>query len=50
MRELALLALAAKPASVPPQTLFSRDLGANTAKIAGAVSRFDPDSTWKKED
>ncbi|HKC51012.1 MAG TPA: DUF2950 domain-containing protein, partial [Myxococcota bacterium] len=30
--------------------VFSKDLGANTAKIAGDMTRFDPDSTWKKED
>jgi hypothetical protein len=30
--------------------VYSKDLGAKTAKIAGGMTRFDPDSTWKKED
>jgi Protein of unknown function (DUF2950) len=27
--------------------VFEKDLGANTAAIAGAMTRFNPDSTWK---
>lgn len=30
--------------------VFSKDLGPGTAKLAGSITRFDPDSTWKKED
>jgi hypothetical protein len=30
--------------------VFSKDLGPNTTKIAASMTRFDPDSTWKKED
>lgn len=29
--------------------VFSKDLGADTAKIAGAITAFDPDDTWKRE-
>ena len=30
--------------------VFSKDLGPNTAKLASEMTRFDPDSTWKKEE
>ena len=30
--------------------VYSKNLGPNTAKIAGAMTAFDPDSTWKKEE
>jgi hypothetical protein len=30
--------------------VFSKDLGPGTAKTAGAMTRFDPDKTWKKEE
>ena len=26
--------------------VYERDLGADTAKIASAMTRFDPDKTW----
>jgi hypothetical protein len=29
--------------------VYSKDLGPNTAKIAAAMTSFDPDKTWKKE-
>ena len=28
--------------------VYEKDLGGETAKIAGAMSRYDPDKTWKK--
>jgi hypothetical protein len=28
--------------------VYEKDLGPNTAAIAGAMTRFDPDSTWQK--
>jgi hypothetical protein len=28
--------------------VYQKDLGKNTAKTAGAMKKFDPDSTWKK--
>jgi DUF2950 family protein len=30
--------------------VYSKDLGPNTAKIASAMTSFDPDKTWKKEE
>jgi hypothetical protein len=30
--------------------VYSKDLGPNTAKVAGAMTSFDPDNTWKKEE
>jgi len=30
--------------------VFSKDLGPNSAKIATEMTRFDPDSTWTKEE
>ena len=30
--------------------IYERDLGPNTAALAGALVRFDPDSTWTKVD
>jgi len=30
--------------------VFSKNLGPNTAKLAAALTRFDPDSSWKKEE
>ena len=30
--------------------VYSKDLGPNTAKTAGAMTRFDPDKSWKKEE
>jgi Protein of unknown function (DUF2950) len=30
--------------------VFEKDLGADTAKIAGAMSAFDPDSSWSRVD
>ena len=30
--------------------VYSKDLGPNTAKLAAAMTRFDPDSSWKKEE
>ncbi len=29
--------------------VFSKDLGADTAKVAGAITAYDPDDTWKRE-
>jgi hypothetical protein len=29
--------------------VFSKDLGPDTAKIAGAIATFDPDASWKRE-
>jgi DUF2950 family protein len=29
--------------------VYSKDLGPNTAKTASAMTRYDPDKTWKKE-
>lgn len=29
--------------------VFSKDLGADTAKIAGEMTTFDPDDSWKRE-
>ena len=28
--------------------VYEKDLGAETAKIASAMTKFDPDPTWKK--
>ena len=28
--------------------VFEKDLGANTAQVAGAMSKFNPDKTWKE--
>ena len=30
--------------------VYSKDLGPNTARIAASMKRYDPDSSWKKED
>jgi len=30
--------------------VYSKDLGPNSKKIASSMKRFDPDSTWKKEE
>jgi len=30
--------------------VYEKDLGAETAKIASAITKFDPDKTWKKAD
>jgi hypothetical protein len=30
--------------------VYSKDLGADTARIAGEMAVFDPDATWKRED
>jgi len=30
--------------------VYEKDLGAGTAKIANAMTKFDPDQTWKKAD
>jgi len=29
--------------------VYSKDLGPETAKAAGAIAAFDPDSSWKQE-
>jgi hypothetical protein len=29
-------------------TVFQKDLGPDTAKLAEAITSFDPDSTWTK--
>jgi hypothetical protein len=29
--------------------VFSKDLGPDTAKAAGAIAAFDPDESWKRE-
>jgi hypothetical protein len=29
--------------------VFSKDLGAETVKVAGAITEFNPDSSWKRE-
>ena len=29
--------------------VFSKDLGEDTPKVAGAITEYDPDSTWKRE-
>ena len=31
-------------------TIYQKDLGTETAKVAGEISVFDPDSSWEKED
>ena len=31
-------------------TVFQKDLGANTAKLARKIDAFSPDSTWTKVD
>jgi hypothetical protein len=31
-------------------TIYEKDLGPETAKIAGALVKYDPDKTWKKVD
>ena len=28
--------------------IFQKDLGADTEKVAAAISAFDPDPTWKQ--
>jgi len=28
--------------------VYEKDLGVGTAKIANAMTKFDPDQTWKK--
>ena len=30
--------------------LYQKDLGPKTAGLAGKITRFNPDSTWKKVD
>ena len=30
--------------------VFQKDLGPNTGKIAGGMTRFDPDLTWARVD
>jgi hypothetical protein len=30
--------------------VYSKDLGPNTTKLAAAMTRYDPDSSWKKEE
>ncbi len=30
--------------------VYQKDLGKDTAKIAGSMTKFDPDKTWKKVD
>jgi hypothetical protein len=30
--------------------VFQKDLGGDTAKIAGGITRFDPDLTWTRVD
>jgi hypothetical protein len=30
-------------------TVFSKDLGPDTTKVAGAITQFDPDDSWKRE-
>jgi hypothetical protein len=29
--------------------VFSKDLGPDTARVAGAVTQFDPDGSWTRE-
>jgi hypothetical protein len=31
-------------------TIYEKDLGPNTTKLAEAMTAFDPDSTWNKVD
>ena len=31
-------------------TIYEKDLGPNTTKIAEAMTMFDPDSTWTRVD
>jgi hypothetical protein len=31
-------------------TVFQKDLGVNTAKLARKIEAFDPDQTWTKVD
>jgi hypothetical protein len=31
-------------------TIYEKDLGLNTAKLAQAMTTYDPDSTWHKTD
>jgi hypothetical protein len=30
--------------------VFSKDLGADTATLAAEITRFDPDSSWTREE
>ena len=30
--------------------VYEKDLGAETGKIANAMTKYDPDQTWKKAD
>jgi hypothetical protein len=30
--------------------VFSKDLGADTAKLAAQMTTFDPDESWKREE
>jgi hypothetical protein len=30
--------------------VYEKDLGADTAKIAGAMNTFDPDASWSRVD
>ena len=30
--------------------VFQKDLGSNTARVAAAITRFDPDLTWARID
>jgi len=31
-------------------TIYEKDLGPNTTKLAEAMTAYDPDSTWNKVD
>jgi hypothetical protein len=30
--------------------VFQKDPGKDTAKVAGSITKFDPDKTWKRVD
>jgi hypothetical protein len=29
--------------------VYSKDLGPDSTKVAGAITQFDPDGSWKRE-
>jgi hypothetical protein len=29
--------------------VYSKDLGPDTAKVAGTIKQYDPDDSWKRE-
>jgi hypothetical protein len=31
-------------------TIYQKDLGANTSKLAASMTKYNPDSTWRRVD